>query len=270
MTSQNIWTPTHDTHFGYKHLELSRGGPAAAYLPEHSHPEAQISVRFGPESSGGRPAPVEVNLYAPHQNHAASWGDGWNVVVWRFSNLLLEEASDELSLRGRFEIVPVTCGRDAVFEAIGRTLLEDFAPARCGGGLYFESMATFLAGYILRRHCDARVHRIPANQLTAAQMRRLHAFIHERMEHGFDIMELARSAGLPMQLFAYRLRLTTGLPPWAYVQRYRISMACQLLKNESVSLAEVAHRLGFSSQSHFTNAFRAQMRNSPGAYRKLL
>lgn len=271
MTQQKIWTPTGETRFGYKHLELSRGGPAAAYLPEHSHAEAQLSVRFGPGKSEGSPAPVEVNLYAPHQNHAAAWGNGWNVIVWRFSNLLLEQAADELSLRGRFEIIPVIAGRDGLFEAMGGALLGDFAPAVSGdGGLYLESMAAVLAGYILRRHCARRAYRIPANLLTGAQMRRVHAFIKERLECGFDVVELAHSAGLPPLLFAQRLRSTTGLAPWAYVQRYRTSMACRLLSNEGLSLAEVAHRLGFASQSHFTNAFRAQMRTTPGAYRKLL
>ena len=270
MAAAAIGRSTCETGFATKHLTLLRGGPAAACHPEHSHPEAQVSVRFGPKGKGKGRDPVELNLYASHQSHSVRWNKGWHVVVWRVSHVLLEQAADELGVRGRIEVIPIDCGRDELLEAMGRSLLGDFPSVGDGGPMFVGSMAAFLAGYLVRRHCDVRAPHARLGRLTEPEMGRLNAFIDERMETGFDVVELARWAGLPPQPFAERLRLTTGLAPWGYVQRYRISMACRLLKDGRISLAEIANRLGFASQSHFTNAFRSRMQMTPGAYRKLL
>ena len=266
MTSTSLWTPTRQTRFEARHLAVSRGGPAAAYLPEHSHPELQVSVRF--RSKAGGDAQPQVSLYAPHQPHSAAWSMGSEVLVLLLRKPLLDRAADELGIRGRFEIIPLNTGRDGLLEAMGRTLLDGFPAEPDAGDLFFESMATFLAGYILRKHSDRPAHSTSLNRLSVEQMQRVRHFIQERIECGFDVRELARSAGLPPQQFAHRLRLTTGLSPWAYVQRHRISIACRLLRDQGLSLAELAHRLGFASQSHFTNAFRSVMRTTPGAYRR--
>lgn len=269
VTSKSIWNPTPETRVTTRDLAILRGGPAAACLPEHSHPELQVSVRFGPGNDADREGPVEVNLYAPRQGHVSEWNAGWRVIVWHLSGRLLEQAADELGSRGRFDVIPMSSGRDEMLEAAARMLAREFPPAPVSDSLYFESMAGFLAGYLLRRHCDVRVRSVSAHRLAEGEMRRLHRFIHERIETGFDVSSLAVWMGMNAQEFSERLRLTTGLAPWAYVQRYRIAMACELLKKDRLSLAEVAQQLGFANQSHFTNAFRARMRMTPGAYRKL-
>ncbi|KAA6459225.1 helix-turn-helix transcriptional regulator [Acidobacteria bacterium AB60] len=268
-TAQKCWTPTRETRIRTRRLELMRGGPVAAHLPEHSHAELQVSIRFlAPVVA--KADPVEINIYAPHQSHSAGWGPGSRVVVFLLSQALLEETAEELSLRGRFEVLPLSRGRDALLESVGETLLPEFSTVRERGALYLDAVATFLAGYVLRKHSRERARPISSSRLSAAQMRRLHTFIDERMESGFDVLQLAGCAGLGPQEFAQRLRTTTGMAPWTYVQRYRITAACRLLKDRQLSLAEITHRLGFSSQSHFTNAFRSRMRTTPGLYRKLL
>lgn len=40
------------------------------------------------------------------------------------------------------------------------------------------------------------------------------------------------------------------------------------LRNSDEPLARIAHRTGYSSQSHFTNAFRAVVGTSPGRFRR--
>ena len=57
-----------------------------------------------------------------------------------------------------------------------------------------------------------------------------------------------------------------------YIQRQRIEACAQRLRSESAeaarSLTELALQFGFSSSSHFANAFRAHFGISPSAYRK--
>ena len=53
-----------------------------------------------------------------------------------------------------------------------------------------------------------------------------------------------------------------------YVRARRLEAARVALRDPDRSLSEIALTLGFSSQSHFTQAFRRQTGLTPGAYRR--
>ncbi len=55
----------------------------------------------------------------------------------------------------------------------------------------------------------------------------------------------------------------------AYLNRYRIQQARQLLKNTHKSITEIALDVGFSSSSYFSRIFRRETGMSPEAYRRL-
>jgi AraC family transcriptional regulator len=73
---------------------------------------------------------------------------------------------------------------------------------------------------------------------------------------------------LPTDSFARRFRATTGHPPYRYVLRRRVERAAALLRATDTSISEVALATGFSSQSHFTSAFKQPIGTTPSAYRR--
>ncbi|MBL8155138.1 MAG: helix-turn-helix transcriptional regulator, partial [Anaerolineae bacterium] len=56
--------------------------------------------------------------------------------------------------------------------------------------------------------------------------------------------------------------------PFQYVTRWRMQVAADLLKNSSLTLSEIANRVGYRSDLTFSKAFRRQMNTSPGRYRR--
>lgn len=78
--------------------------------------------------------------------------------------------------------------------------------------------------------------------------------------------ELAESVGLTTYQLVRAMRRATGLPPLAWRQNARIVRARRMLR-EGRPIAETAHALGFTDQSHFHRIFRAHVAASPGAYR---
>lgn len=87
-----------------------------------------------------------------------------------------------------------------------------------------------------------------------------------------DDLTLARLAGElsvgPSQL-TKRLKSVLGVTPMKLVLQLRLLYAEELVANESVSIAEVAHQAGFFDQAHFCRAFKAAFRHSPSQYRKM-
>ncbi|MER7583933.1 AraC family transcriptional regulator [Kitasatospora sp. NPDC097691] len=79
--------------------------------------------------------------------------------------------------------------------------------------------------------------------------------------------ELAEVVGMDKYQLIRAMKQATGLPPLAWRQNDRVIAARAMLR-DGRSLADTAHALGFSDQSHFHRVFRAHVAATPGAYRR--
>ena len=59
-----------------------------------------------------------------------------------------------------------------------------------------------------------------------------------------------------------------NMTPYAYLMELRILFAKQLLANGNDKIADIANRLCFSSEFHFSNCFKSKVGISPREYRK--
>jgi AraC family transcriptional regulator len=67
--------------------------------------------------------------------------------------------------------------------------------------------------------------------------------------------------------FARAFKKATGQSPRQYVIHRRIERAKALLRAGDQDLAQIAQRVGFSTQSHFTDVFRRLCGTTPARYR---
>jgi AraC family transcriptional regulator len=79
--------------------------------------------------------------------------------------------------------------------------------------------------------------------------------------------ELAAIAGLSPFHFQRMFRVSHGLSPAGHLEALRVEAARDLMRT-GTGLAETALACGWSSQSHFTRAFRAATGVTPGAWRR--
>ncbi len=141
---------------------------------------------------------------------------------------------------------------------------EARSPAPARG--HAEKLCAAVAAQLARKHAAAR----PAlfrRGLALARLRSVVEHIHEHLDAHLHLELLAQLASMNVHHFVRSFRRSTGFPPHQYVLRQRIERAKALLGEPEVPLAEVALRLGFSSQSSFTTAFRKLTGSTPGAYR---
>jgi AraC family transcriptional regulator len=99
--------------------------------------------------------------------------------------------------------------------------------------------------------------------LAGGVLRRVRAYIDAHLGERISLKDLARQAGVSRFHFARQFRLTTGVSPMAYLRRVRIEHSLRMLLSGDSTIAEVAARLGFADQSHFTRIFARMVGMSP-------
>ena len=237
------------------------GGPDRRHLPEHEHPDVQLSVRFGERTS--------TTLVAASEPHSGSWDEGERVVVVLLSPALLEEAVDDLVYRGYAGIRSQRCIQDELIEGLAGAILREFLSPHSlpNRRLYFESIGHTLAGHVVRTYTRTITRDVPDGVLSRRQLEDLSEFVDDALCRTIGIADLASRVGLPPRRFADSFRNTTGLTPYQYIIHRRVNYAKRLLGVRSVPIIEVALLAGFANQSHFTAVFTRLTRMTPGRWR---
>jgi AraC family transcriptional regulator len=102
--------------------------------------------------------------------------------------------------------------------------------------------------------------------LAGGALRRVRTYIEEHIGERISLDELAVQAGVSRFHFARQFRLSTGESAMGYLRRMRIERSKSILQTRDATIAEVAARLGFSDQSHFTRIFGRLVGVSPGSF----
>jgi AraC-like DNA-binding protein len=92
--------------------------------------------------------------------------------------------------------------------------------------------------------------------------------IHGEPDKPWTLASLARVAGLSRSVFAERFHRRVGVPPMAYLTRWRLQLAARWLRETQLSVSEVFHRLGYASAAAFHRAFKREHSAAPSVYRE--
>jgi signal transduction histidine kinase/AraC-like DNA-binding protein/DNA-binding LytR/AlgR family response regulator len=99
-------------------------------------------------------------------------------------------------------------------------------------------------------------------------VRQAMAYIHEHCAETFSREDLAQAVGLSDRYLTQCFHAETGITPVAYLNRYRITQARDLLERGELNITEVALAAGFTDPSYFARVFRAEVGVTPSAYRR--
>lgn len=112
-------------------------------------------------------------------------------------------------------------------------------------------------------------HAVPAGLLRGLADTRLAQALramHAAPGTHWTVVQLAAEASLSRSAFYDRFVKAMGLPPMAYLLAWRMALAKDLLRSRSVSVQQVAERVGFESASAFSTAFRRTTGVSPARF----
>jgi AraC-like DNA-binding protein len=91
--------------------------------------------------------------------------------------------------------------------------------------------------------------------LTNPMIARALSAMHADVAHAWTVSELARLCGVSRSTLASRFRKVVGTGPIEYLQKWRITLAKDELRQGTRSIGEIALAIGFRSSSAFSTAF---------------
>lgn len=94
--------------------------------------------------------------------------------------------------------------------------------------------------------------------------------LHAAPGRAWTVEALAAQAGASRAAFAARFGQMVGLPPIAYLTRWRLLVAARQLRETTRPVKAIAGQAGYGSMRAFERAFAAQFNELPGQYRARL
>lgn len=134
--------------------------------------------------------------------------------------------------------------------------------------VYLDALMTVLAVHIIRTYSAHKMTKpVMQTRLAGHHGKRIREYIHQNLAENLTILSMARIVQSSPSHFIRAFTLTFGMPPHQYLTKVRLEEAEALLTQTNLPIFEIAHRSGFSSQSHLTNTMKRLKNLTPGQIR---
>ena len=189
--------------------------------------------------------------------------------------LFVRSAAGELDLaHDEIGLTPQIGFRDKHICHVALSLLHELNEANVVGRLYADSLATGLAIQLVRRYSSLRDIHVGHGGMAPHKLRQAIALIDHHLsdeeEGRVALRAVARAVRMSYFHFSRAFKQSMGMTATNYIAERRIERAKRMLEETELPISEIALRSGFSSQSHFTTAFRRLAGATPKAFRAAL
>jgi AraC-like DNA-binding protein len=149
------------------------------------------------------------------------------------------------------------------YQAIGRKAVSLILQLQPGSKRADIPLRHFIGGQLIVRQ-SSRPRLLGDEHISKA----LH-HLHENFSKPVTLVELSRMAGMSRTSFATRFQRAVGQAPIRYLITLRLTQAKLLLVESTLTISEVAYRVGFEDQGYFTRAFKKLSGATPTDFRRL-
>lgn len=136
---------------------------------------------------------------------------------------------------------------------------------------YADQLSGLLAAQLGRKYSLGPVTEPKKTERTALSDRQFDTVrdrMQDRLAESVPLADMAGLVGLSVSQFSRKFKARTGLAPHRFLLGLRLDQATRLLRTESLPIAEIAVRCGFSHQEHLTRAMRGHLGTTPAMVRR--
>jgi len=225
---------------------------------------SEPGMRGGPDAksfANGGGLPISISIRGGGPNHAQIIC-GFLGCDARPFNPLLATLPRVIHVRGATE-------SDSVLRRLVELAVVESSAPKSGSGIVLSRLSELLFVEMVRRY----IATLPPDTvgwfagLRDESIGRVLQKIHERPAHPWSLEELAREVGISRSILAERFVHFVGVPPIQYLAQWRIQLASSLLRTSKASLAEIAQRVGYGSETALSRAFKRWVGIAPAHYR---
>src|SRR5208283_3820841 len=101
---------------------------------------------------------------------------------------------------------------------------------------------------------------------SAERVEKVIAVLREKLAEPPTLEEIGRTVGCSQFHLSRTFSITTGMTIPQYTRQLRMERAAELLKTGKFNVTEAALEVGYSSMSHFSQAFHETFGCCPGLY----
>lgn len=276
LVMEHFITPTHDMHLTEYTPEpyacvSEISGSTLACMPDAGITPANLKPLHGPWPNSAMCSFIQDNcgeeqspLFAGQLYHSRSV-----LFLPGFFNELESRYPTEFA--GLFEAFAEPWHEEAA-SAIEHALcrISEERARTAGGHVYMRGIVeTMVAELAYSRASCERARRVIGTRENRVLAEEATATVERALDEGrrMSVDELANRLYTSRSKLCATFKIETGESVGAYVRRRRTERACDLLADSSLSMAQIAERLGYPQQAAFAQAFRRTIGLSPTAWR---
>jgi AraC family transcriptional regulator len=169
---------------------------------------------------------------------------------------------------GRVELIDRVAAEDVTLSHLLALIAVESRSQDAAARLMVEQALDLVVLQLGRQHAAHRTVPSPCGGLAPWQLKRATERMAARLGAPVTLDELAALVGLSRYHFCSAFRRSTGMPPYQWLRIRRMQEAKRLLRDDQLSIIEVAARVGYETPSAFARAFKAVMGMSPTAFRR--
>lgn len=134
--------------------------------------------------------------------------------------------------------------------------------------LYAQGKLCLLWTELLTRAVKSPAVPIPDNNLTA--IKDMIRFMHEHYREKISLDDIANAGYVSKRTCGTIFLKYQGKTPIEFLTDYRLRKSIEQMKNNDMSILEIALSVGFSGASYYAETFRKMFGQSPAEYRKAM
>lgn len=244
--------PTVKNHFLF-HYVLSGKGTLYSFNNGVQNESSLYTIKAG---EGFLLTPNIINTYE------ADKYDPWNYVWIEFEGLKAQRYLEEIGLSSKKPIfTPKEYNDDnSIKENLMFLLNNPNAPdSAILGHLY-------LFFYALLENSSFNTIKSASN-LQEFYVREAINYIEKNYNNNISVEDIAKWCNLDRSYFGKIFKNSMKTTPQEFLIKYRLSKACEMLKEDNISIKKISELTGYKNQFHFSRAFKEFYNTSPRQWR---
>ena len=210
----------------------------------------------------------QVHLQHPGNRVGWRWAPGAQLLRMQFNPAGVQRfVSSELRLFGSdSRIKEAHVLDDSEICRIAGLLADVLADPRPGQAVMFDALSRMCLVHMARTYLASQ--RVVQGGISGDQLSNILDYIDAHLSEQIRIHDLSDLAHMSESAFLRAIKAATGETPHELVRRRRLEAAQRLLREDLLSLGQIASITGFADQAHLSRSFKRAFGISPSRWRR--